>query len=441
MLWIHHDQVVSSEGQNGPQHVGRRILGHLDRIEAVERIVVEGHLGSDAVPRVRSKWHATYLRAWLHGSPVLAMASGPEPGSQEVVDVWFTPEARSSWRHYVERDLSVVPPRRRTRVHETGDDASPYVILGVRIRRWNASQDLPKPLIGATRDDPDGIAFLNGLGRRRWKPIAHALVAEMVKDARRPVPEATSTSRYQIATIGDGQMIRYGIFGPVWIDADAAVHLAGLAGFPLGNPEDIPQPLGGEGWSRLSELLPEPGSEGCARLEGRMQRTESIGYEVLLAEVGQAELKRVFPEYRWGRGGRHGERLRDEKDAEYHRMLYRGQPAIGARVRDRQEVWLSSSAQVRLIEDHSGSDASEDVAPDESEAASESQDDVARPRKRHRRVIARVARALAALEDEGIALVLQEGVLKARVKDRKSGREGLVTVFPEAPVIPCIERS
>lgn len=438
MLWIHHDKVVTTtDGQNSGE-IGHRVLGHLERLDTVDRIVIEGLLGARAVPAERTDIPTSYFKAWLYGSPVLVMTRGSslEPG--EEVDVWFSPEAQAAWLHYVEKDVSVTPPRRRAKVFDTGEDETPYLILGVRIRQWNASQDLPKPLIGATRDDPDGIAFLNGLGRRRWKPITHALVAEMVKDARRPVPEATSLKRYQIATIGDGQMIRHGTDGPIWIDADAAVHLAGLVGFPLGYPEKISHPLGGEGWSRLSEILSNGNeSERRKEIEEQTLKTEDISYQVMFNEIGQAELKRVFPEYRWGRGGRHGERLRDDQTARYARMLYKGHPVIGCTAGGRTELWFSSIAQTKLIEDLNEVHAqTSTVAMPQDEP---SDDFAPRPRKRQRKAISRFARALSDMQQEGVSLVIQGGVLKARVKDRKSGREGLMTVFAQAPVVPDID--
>lgn len=436
MLWIHHQKALANPSPDASE-TGQAVMERLSGMESVERIVIEGHLGSGAVPFVGNGRYARYHRARFQGHPVLVMRIFHDDGKPGGVHTWFSAAALGAWRYYVEGDTSTPPPRRRARVYRTGDEATPYVILGARIRRWNASQDLPKGLVGATADDPDGIAFLGDLGGRRWKPIVQPLVAEMVKDALRPVPAATPSVRYQIATIGDGQMIRYGRNGPVWIDAEAAVHLAELAGYALGLPDEISHPLGGDGWSLLSEVLKDEDAATAATVAADMVRTEAVSYAVMVTELGAAELKRVFPKYRWGRGGRHGERLRDDEGAIYVRGLYHGHPALGISADERREWWLSSSAQAALIDAlhpdaHDGRPAAADV--DEPAAGMLAP----RLRKRQRKAVSRLARAIGRLSDEGLSLVVEGGELKVKVDDGRR-RKGLVTVFPQATVIPNVD--
>jgi hypothetical protein len=429
MLWIHHQKAVAAP-EDDSSATGRKVLNRVNGMEEVERLVVEGHIGSDAVPRPAKSRRASYYRARFHGHPMLVMTTRCGTGTEETIDTWFSAAALGAWRHRVEGDTSTPLPRRRTRVYRTGDEATPYVILGARIRRWNASQDLPKPLVGATADDPDGIAFLGDLGGRRWKPIVQPLVAEMVKEALRPVPAATPTIRYQIATIGEGQMIRYGRNGPVWIDADAAVHLADLAGYALGQPDEISEPLGGDGWSLLSDIMKDESADSMTAVSSEMIRTETVSYAVAAAEIGAPELKRVFPEYRWGRGGRHGERLRDDAAATYVRALYHGHPALGIAVGDRREWWMSSSAQAEMIETlHQDAEAPHPV-PTETEEPS-----APLLRKRQRKAVARLSRAIARLSEEGLSLVV-DGDIKVRVEKGRRKSAGLLTVLPQASAIP-----
>lgn len=432
MLWIHHQKAVARPGDDSNE-TGRAVVNRISGLEDVERLVIEGHLGSDAVPRVARGRRADYFRARFRGHPMLVMTTGRVDGPDETVDTWFSAAALGAWRYHVEGDTSAPPPRRRARVYRTGDETTPYVILGARIRRWNASEDLPKPLVGATAEDPDGIAFLGDLGGRRWKPIVQPLVAEMVKEALRPVPAATPSMRYQIATVGEGQLIRYGRTGPVWIDAEAAVHLAELAGYALGQANEISHPLGGDGWSLLSDILKDDGTDAASTVAAETVRTEAVSYAVMAAELGTAELKRVFPEYRWGRGGRHGERLRDDARAGYVRALYHGHPALGITVGDRSEWWMSSSAQAKMI-DRLGQEAPQ-PAPTDPDGTSNDVP-VERLRKRQRKAVSRLARAIERLSEEGLSLVVDDGGIKVRVEDERRKNRGLVTVLPQASAIP-----
>lgn len=433
MLWIHHQKAVATPDADA-NATGRSVLTRISGRDRVERLVVEGHIGIDAVPRVAEGRRADYYRARFDGHPMLVMTTRRVAGTNETVDVWFSAAALGAWRHRVEGDTSTPLPRRRARVYPTGDETVPYVILGARIRRWNASQDLPKPLVGATADDPDGIAFLGDLGGRRWKPIVQPLVAEMVKDALRPVPVATPSVRYQIATIGEGQMIRYGRNGTVWIDAEAAVHLAELAGYALGQPREMSHPLGGDGWSLLSDIAGDHGPEAAATIAADMVRTETVSYSVMASELGTTELKRMFPSYRWGRGGRQGERLREDPDAVYVRALYRGHPALGIEAAGRREWWMSSSAQAEMIDFlHHGTTAPPTAACLDGEAAEAAP---VRLRKRQRRAMSRLKRAIAGLSKEGMSLVADAGEVKVKVEGGRGKTEGLVTVLPQAAVLP-----
>jgi hypothetical protein len=454
MQWQHHEAVVARGPDEKDRTGARAVLDRITRSEPVDRLVLEGYLGSQRVPAVPDDEadRTSYAKAWIFGHPLLVMTVRSADGQDaERADVWFSSDAHAAWKVYVDR-CEMLPPRKRAKVYETGDESSPYVILGARVRRWNASQDLPKQLVGATAEDPDGNVFLGRLPVR-WRPIAQALVAETVKDARRPVPETTRDRRYAVASLGDGQMIRYGKDGPVWVDADAAVHLADLAGYPLGYPDEISHPIGGEGWTRLADILAEAGADGeaASRIADQTTRTDDVGYAVFAGEVGTGALKAAFPEYRWGRGGPSGERMKDDVDARYWRMLFRGHPAIGVETRGRREVWLSSSAQARLIDDLAAQRRTPEEVPPPSPAVGAKSDPTEahgvesaptpppRLRKRQRKAVSRAARALSRLRDAGLSLVLHEGVLKARIHDGDENEKGMIAIFPESPVVPIVD--
>ena len=365
MHWRHHEQAFRTAGTTIPE--GAAILAQARNRQRADRATLELRLGTDALP-ADSDGNAVYEKAWLFGQPILAMTN-PAGETAAIVHVWLTDEAVGAWRSIVMLD-GTPPPRVRSKVYDTGDPQNPYVILGVRLRLWNASQDLPKTLVGATDQDPDGRDFLRRLVKR-WTPIAQPLVAETVKSAKRPVPENTG-ERYYKAALGEGQMIRLGVKGPVWVSAEAAVHLAESAGYPLGAPDEIAPDEGPRSdWILLDEFVGEDGIDFMRKhVVDAAKTVERIGYDAFVNEVPTDVLKRVLPQYRWGRGGPMGERLRDDADARYERSLYHGHPVLIVAARGTLLVWLSPIARAEYVSRHS--------------VAAEQDESVPVPRKRGR---------------------------------------------------------
>jgi hypothetical protein len=61
-------------------------------------------------------------------------------------------------------------------------------------------------------------------------------------------------------------------------------------------------------------------------LEEMIENAQGVTYQELVRAVGVEEVKRVFPQYDWGRDKSHGLKLKDDWAVSYHKSMYGGYP-------------------------------------------------------------------------------------------------------------------